>query len=270
MAFNDDETSVQDGERIELYRLVGTYNTYYLTSWDVDFVNSEATWEAKALDRENVERGTHADDELDVTVQIAANHPVVAEYAINVAPPTLTLTILQVHPANPDSTVILFEGPVLSWSVSGRIATMNAPNIFSYLFDKPLPGHKYQAPCNFRLGSDQCGVDMTLPENTHDTTIDSFTDTLTIEVADSPFPDGACVAGRMIVGSEERTIVSNVGTTFTIRMAFSPNIIATNAVTIRRGCNKLFLGDCIQKFNNARNFGGFPYIPNQNPYSNRL
>lgn len=45
---------------------------------------------------------------------------------------------------------------------------------------------------------------------------------------------------------------------------WSPDFIAGEAVTVRAGCAHT-TADCLGKFSNLGNFGGFPYIPDRNP-----
>lgn len=269
MAVLDDEQSTQDAAPIELFRFVGTYQTYFRTSHPSNIVNSESTWTAASVRRSDVEEGTQEDDDIAIDIEIAITDPIVADYVINVPPPNLALQILRVHPTNLDDSLLLFDGEVVSWSIKGRVAKARVPALFSYIFNKPLPRIKYQAPCNHVLGDARCGVDMTAVENSQDTTIATINENV-ITVAASTFPDGECIGGRMIAASEQRMIVNNVGNTITIASPFSPNVAISDAVTIRRGCDHALNGDCINRFNNAENFGGFAYVPTSNPFNSRL
>lgn len=274
MTFASDEQSVQDGSPIELYKFIGTYNTYRLTNRGEDVTNSDGTYDGGfAIRRSSLEEGTQEDDDISLDVDLSASHPMVTEYAINEPPPDLRLIVYRAHPTDLDDTLVLFDGEVVSWNIrmtrEGRVASMKVPSLFSFLFDAPLPRPKYQAPCNHVLGDARCGVDMTDPANTHDTTISTITSNV-IVVADTPFGDGECDGGEMIAGGERRMITGNVGTTYTISSPFSPGVSTSDAVTLRRGCDRALGGDCINRFDNAINFGGFPLVPNRNPFGGRL
>lgn len=271
MAFNDDEISVQDGSPIELYTFIGTYNTYRLTNWDVDIVNSDGTFESQyAITRSGLSEGTQEDDDISLDVRLNITHPMVVEYVLSgLAPPTLQMVLQRAHPADLDDNITLFTGEVVSWNIKGRVATMRVPSLFSFLFDAPLPRPKYQGPCNHVLGDVRCGVDMTDPANSQDTTISTISGT-TITVAANTFADGETYGGQMISGSERRMITGNTGTSFTIATPFSAAVVATDPVTIRRGCDHALTGDCLNRFNNVINFGGHAYVPGRNPFNSRL
>lgn len=271
MTFDSDERSIQDGSPIELYQFVGTYTTWRLTNADTDQTNAAGTWDSTyAIKRTSLEEGTQEDDDISLDLQLHASHPMIADYAINEPPPALTMTLFRAHPADLDDTITLFTGEVISWKIEGRIAKIRVPSLFSFLFNGPLPPVKYQGPCNHKLGSTFCGVDMTSAANSQDTTISTISGN-TVTTAVSQFADGTCVAGELIAGDERRMITANVGTTFTIASPFSAEVVATDAVTIRQGCDHSLNGsNGCAKFSNWINFGGFPYVPNRNPYAGRI
>ena len=181
----------------------------------------------------------------------------------------LVLEVYRAHPQDIDDAFLLFAGEVVTWSIDGRVAKARVPSLFSFLFDSPLPRVKYQNPCNHTLGDEFCQVDMTAPENTHDTTITAI-DGTTITVASNPFPDGECDAGELIAPQERRMISSNTGTTLNINFAFSPAVQVNDPVTLRRGCDHALNGDCINRYNNAINYFGTVLVPTRNPFNSRL
>jgi|SRR6056297_2648425 len=269
MTFDSDERSVQSGSPIELFKFTGTYNTWRLTNWGRDVTNSDGTYSAAyAIERTEREQGTQEDD-TDMDVSIDASHPMVADYAIQEPPPGLLLQIFRAHPADLDDTFKIWEGEVISWNLTGRVAKMRVPSLFSFLLDSPLPRPRYQAPCNHVLGDEFCGVDMTDSANFHDTTIDTISGT-SVTLDSNPFSDGECDAGEMIAGDERRMITSNTGLAFTISSPFTSEVGAGDSVTIRRGCDHAKDGDCLNRFDNVINFGGHPLVPVRNPFNERF
>ena len=270
MTFDTNEKSTQDGSPIELYKFIGTYNTYRMTNRGRDVTNAEGTYISETLKRSKLAEGTQEDDDINLDVEIRASHPIVLEYAINEPPPSLILQVYRAHPQDLNDTLLMWEGEVISWNIKGRVAKMRVPSLFSFLFNGPLPGIKYQGPCNHVLGDTRCQVDMTSPANTHDTTVTAITANQ-IQLADNPFSDGQCDAGEMIylTGGERRMITENAGTVFTVATPFA-GLSVSDTVTIRRGCDHAFNGDCRGRFNNGIHFGGFPFVPNKNPYGGRL
>ena len=273
MVFATDERSIQDGAPIELFKFIGTYSTYRLTNHGRPITNTDGTYESGfAISRSDAEGGTQ-DEDLEIDIDIDPSHPMIAEYVINEPPPGLRLQIFRVHPNDLDDTYLLWDGEGVSWSVQAtprsRVAKLRVPSLFSFLFDGPVPRPKYQSPCNHILGDARCGVDLTSAANSHDTTITAISGN-TITLASNPFPDGEVNAGQMIAPSERRMVIANTGLTFTIASPFSPAVSVSDAVTIRRGCDHALNGDCVNRFDNAINFGGFPLVPDRNPFDSRL
>lgn len=271
MTYDTVEKSTQDADPIELFKFVGTYNTYRLTNYDQDVTNSDGTYTSITLERSEVESGTQQDTDISLDIQLPASHAMITEYAINVPPPAMSLQVFRVHTDNLDDTLLLWDGEVISWAIDGRTAKIKVPSIFSYLFDTTEPWPKYQGPCNHVLGDSICGVDMTSVANAYSTTVSAVLGNV-LTLAASSFADGQCNGGEMIFtsGGERRMIISNTGTSFLVSSPFSSNLIVGSSVTVRRGCNHEMLGDCKNKFNNVSKFGGFPYVPDRNPYDGRL
>lgn len=270
MTFQADEQSVQNAAPVELYKFIGTYNTYRLTNHGRSLTNTDGTYDpAFAVSRTDAEEGTQEDDDISIDIEIDVSHPMVAEYAIEQPPPDLRLQIFRAHINDLNDTFLVWDGNVISWGLNGRVARLRVPSIFAFLFDAPVPRTKYQAPCNHILGDARCGVDLSLPENSADTSIVSINGT-EIVVAANPFPDGELNAGQIIATNERRMVTASAGTTLTIASRFSSAVVGGELVTLRRGCDHALAGDCINRFNNAINFGGHPLVPNRNPFSSRL
>ncbi len=268
MAFATVETSLASAAPIELYKFTGDYNTYRYTSHNSEITNLEGTYLVETIQRNGIEKGT-SDDDVWMEIQLPFNNAMVSEYVFSQSPPSLYMEVWRVHPDDLNDSLLLWQGQVLSWSVKGAIAHLKIPALLSYVMKSPLPAVKYQAPCNNILYDNRCQVvaspsfeDLTL-------TVVSITDNV-IELSGSPFADGACNGGEMVnpSGSERRMITNNVGVTFTVATTFS-NLSVSDTVTIRQGCDHSFT-TCVSKFSNGRNFGGFPLVPDRNPFKGRL
>lgn len=87
-----------------------------------------------------------------------------------------------------------------------------------------------------------------------------------IEMAPASLLPGEFAGGWVeAVGGDKKTmIVSNTDSTVTL-LSLSP-FIEGEAVMLYRGCDKT-LTTCRDKFGNLPNYGGFPFIPNKNPFN---
>lgn len=267
MTFATREVGPVSSRPVELFKFVGTFNTYRLTSWPEDVTNTDGTYTSTAIKRGKVEGGSQEDDNLRMEITLPYSHPMVSEYVFSDSPPRLNFFLYRAHPEDYNDTLLLWTGLTLSWSISGREAKLSVPSLFNWLLSGLCPPPKYQAPCNHVLYDTRCSVDPTSYE--HETTVSSITGN-SIVLASNPFADGLCDGGEMdfVSGGERRMIISNTGTTFTVSSNFA-GLSTSDTVKIRQGCDHSFT-TCKSKFNNGINFGGFPLVPGKNPFIGKL
>lgn len=267
MAYQDDETGLTSGRPIELYKFDGTYNDYFLTSYSEEVFSSGVTYTPLPISRNPLKVATQEQTENALEITMPFDHPLVQEYAYQNAPPDLNFELLRAHETDPSDTVALWAGRVTGFSVEGRTAKLKVPALMSYALNGNAPVPRYQAPCNHILYDTRCGVDPGV--NQHITTITQITGNI-ITVADYPFTPQDAVAGQVISpGGEQRMIISVLGTDITLTYPFA-GLTVGDDVTIRKGCDHAFDGDCKTKFNNGARFGGFPIVPARNPFTSTL
>lgn len=267
MAYNEYEIGATSGRPLELYEFDGTYNDYYMTSYGQEVISLGRRYEAYPIKRNPLSLKTQDNGEKALEISIPFDHPLVTEYAYQNAPPDLSFTLYRAHQQDPDDRVKLWEGKVTGFTVEGRIARLKVPATFSYILQGNTPTPRFQAPCNHVLYDARCGVDPSLHQ--HTTTVLNVTDT-DITIAAPGFADGAAVAGIMFTASgEARMIISNVGTAIQVSYPFS-GLEVGQSVTLRKGCDHALQGDCINKFSNGARFGGFPIVPDRNPFTSTL
>jgi hypothetical protein len=267
MAYQDDETGLTTARPIELYRFSGTFNSYNLTSYNLPVTSNGTTYKPVAIDRNKLKVSTQEQTENALEITMPFDHPLVTEYAYQNAPPNLTLELIRCHETNPNDTVILWKGRVTGFTVEGRIAKLKVPAIMSYALNGNAPTPRYQAPCNHILYDARCGVNSALHQ--HVATITQITGNI-ITINNYPWSPTAAVAGQMITpAGEQRMIISVTGNDITVTYPFAKVQIG-QSVTIRKGCDHSFEGDCKTKFNNGARFGGFPIVPARNPFTSTL
>lgn len=147
----------------------------------------------------------------------------------------------------------------------------------SHLLEKKA-GHVLSKTCETELGSDECTINMSLSTNRTTETVKAITnpgDTDKYQFTIEATTFGFASPSRATNGKVEFTSGDNDGITATISaISSSPsdvivtlygvtpfNIQVGDAVTVFAGCNKLFNGDCQNKFSNRINFQGRPHAP---------
>jgi len=268
MAYNDYETGADTAKPVELYRFTGTFNTYRLTSYALPVTSNGQLYDLAPISRNKLNVGTQENGgERALEISLPFDHPLVQEYAYESAPPNLTFELIRAHQQDFDDTVLLWSGRVTGVSVSGRTAKLRVPATFSYVLEGNTPNPRFQSPCNHVLYDNRCGIDPTAHQQI--VTVDSFLG-FNIQLNTTSWVDNEGVAGIMIApGGESRMIMSNVGTSVEVSYAFS-NLQIGDSVTLRKGCDHALNGHCINRFNNAARFGGFPLVPDRNPFTSTI
>jgi len=273
LSYQDVETSRQDAEPIELYLFEGSNNSYYFTSYDEDIQFQGQTYLRSAVSRRAVKFGTSAQEEVAIEVSLPYTESVAFEYVFASAPPELKITIFRVHASNNFATdaVVLWRGRVTATTVEGRMAKFRVPSIFGYLFGGTAPTQNYQAPCNHRLYDSRCKVPLVGNRFLADV-VSVSGNFVQLDAIPPAFEPQELVAGEVKIstGNEARLVVGQTGTTIEVAYPFSSVVRPGVTLDVRKGCNRALTGDCINRFNNAENYGGFALVPNRNPFEGNV
>ena len=268
MTFETIETSRTDAQPIELYQFEGTFSTWRMTSYQASITAAGGTFTPLAgLSRGILKIGTQEEDGLALDITLPFDHPMVAAYAYDTAPPKLDFTLFRVHLSDLLSPVTMWKGKVTTFAVEGRKAKFRVPSLFSYMLSGVAPQPRFQAPCNHLLYDARCQV--SLAANQHTTTVTAIADRI-ITVAGHPYSAGECNAGELSfpAGNQGRMIMGNTGNDFTVTYPFAGLVVGAS-VTLKRGCDHSF-ATCKAKFSNGINFGGVPLVPDRNPFTSKI
>lgn len=266
--YDELEGSVSESAPVEAYEFVGTFQTYRYTSSDQAVNIGGNDYLPIAISRSQLKAGTHEDDNLSLDLELPFDIPVVRDYAFAETPPKLELTVYRQQPtATGTNFVIYWKGVVRGFTVNDRKAKIQVPSVFSLALQGELPNVYYQTPCNHTLYSSRCGI----AGATH-----SFAGTVqavlgtAITLTGTPTTADNLAAGEIVNdrNGERRMVLSNTGNAIEIGYAFV-DLIVGDTVTLYKGCNHSF-ETCRVKFDNVINFGGFPYIPADNPFAGEV
>jgi uncharacterized phage protein (TIGR02218 family) len=269
MSYTSVETSVQEGLPVEVYKFVGTYKTYRYTDADRAMTFFGEIYEPIAISREEATTGDQSQDGVEMIVQMPQTVDLVKDYVFNISPPDLNLTIYRCHAGLNFAVdpIVFWTGPVTGFSVEEDIAKVRIPSILESVFSGNMPNFFYQQSCNHTLYDDRCRVDKVA--NTITTYVTSI-DGQNVTVADQGFADGYLKGGIIAIPgiNEKRLILGNAANVINVFYPFS-KLTVGDSVELSAGCDHS-KATCKAKFNNVRRFGGFPYIPQDNPFVGNL
>ena len=266
MPFNSSETGAATSQPVEVYTFTGTYNTYRLTSYSRDVTVAGTPYVAVPLRRNRLKVGTQAEKEVSIEVEMPFDHPLVQEYGYQSSPPTLVMELRRAHLSDLTDAVLMWKGRVTAFAIEGRVAKLKIPSIFSYILQGNTPVPRFQAPCNHVLYDARCAVDPAGFQ--YVTTVVSAVRNV-LALSSSPFGADDCRGGVVILPSgEQRMVIANLGTSFTVTYPFA-GLQLGDTVTVRQGCDHT-ISTWRLKFNNKDRFGGFPAVPDRNPFTSNI
>lgn len=182
-----------------------------------------------------------------------------------------SVKIGQVFTDTPDlGRMELYVGKVGDFSYDRMQITAQARNIWKSL-NINWPYYTYQDKCVWRFGSVGCGFDATSVTLAINSINVGSSDTLSI-LLNSGTLSSSYAAGRFNLGRATITGGLNNGFVRTIRIHTGDLISLSHylpysdlsglTLSIYPGCQKRLLDDCHSTYNNAKNFLGWPWIPN--------
>lgn len=264
MSYTTLETSRDDGAPIELYRFVRGVDRWTWTSADVAVVYQGETYTPAVIQRNEPDQDQQRAGPLTVTVP--RDNAVAGLFRVFVPAGTTGLTVYRAHRDDLADVIPLWQGRVRGVEWRGSEARIQCEALDAML-DRQALHRGYGLNCPHFLYDLRCKISAESFRVAGPLASLSGT-TLTAAIFATQ-PDGWWVSGYVRVAQQDyRMVIAHTGDTVEVLSAFedlSPNdIIETFA-----GCDRT-LATCRTKFSNAVNYGGFPWIPLDNPFETGL
>lgn len=261
MPYTDSEHSARGGEPVELYRFNVGLTEWLYTSADRQYTLASKVYAPTFIERDNLTASDEAPREA-MDVRVARHNPVAALFNAQAPDGTMYLSIFREHRGISDF-IQLGRWRVLAVNWQGSQAALKCQPMFTSLARTVLK-KRFSLTCTHETFDPDCGLAKSLwatPATL--TTHEGITMTATAFAA---HPDGYFKGGELDAGSgRKRRILSHVGNAITLTTSI-PGIGPGDAVTAYPGDDKRIEGDCLLRFANTANHGGFPYIPDSNPF----
>lgn len=253
----------------ELYSFVySTGVVYSVTSADTPQTYLGIVYQPVTIGRDAI----NIDSELDkanINVTFDLDNTFASGWMASVTDALLTLTIFSID-IDTGTPSVAWKGRLMSTKPDLSSITMAFESIFTSLRNAGLRA-KYQLTCRFALYGRGCNLSMSNFEVAG--TLSAISgNTLTVAEA-ANYPDGRFTGGMVLAPDGSlRYIMQHVGNQLTLLRAnvplfdtFAAAEGATLAISLYFGCDRS-TQTCLTVFNNLLNHGGFPYIPNVNPF----
>ncbi len=176
------------------------------------------------------------------------------------------IQIHRVNLSNPnDDNVLLFDGKVADTKIDEAVIDLRCTTLD--FLNLELPKRELQVACNWQLYGSYCGLTL---EDWTVTAVGVDAGSERDKISYSSFLVGTTqyFRGGFIVGLSghntglSKHVTNHEAAQIKVLPPFPFDPEVDEGLTIAPGCNHN-LADCENKFNNLGNYGGFPYIPNQ-------
>ncbi|PSJ60740.1 phage BR0599 family protein [Pseudaminobacter soli (ex Li et al. 2025)] len=273
MSYDTPETSVDQGQPYFLYLFDNGVSQVRLASDATDLrkdpeLSGEAkTWTGSPIKHENIKQtGNIEKNYVDLIFPLSDPY---GRTLLSPAPQITTVTIWRGHHTDlSEQHRVVWKGRIVGTKEVGQTIRVTVESIFTSM-RRPGCRARYQRTCRHALyfpGCDLNIADFKVPATV--TAVNSLA--LTVAAAASK-EDGYYKAGVVVFNGLFGWVEKHVGNQLTLVTSINglAEAVAKSgsaAVEIAPGCD-LSNKTCNAKFNNRLNFGGFPYMTDENPFS---
>jgi len=268
MAYDAKDKSVAQGAPVEFYKFTGDFGVYRYTTDNIPGTcNGEIYLPVEGgISRSAIELTTAVDNLVTCDIMLPADNPVAQSVAFKQNPDVWEVEIRRAHRGDDWASEWSLEwwGFGLGSSVSGDIATLQTGDAIQQFFGRTIPNVTYKRSCNHKLYDARCKVD--IADWTLTTSVikvqASFVTVDNDQAANDALAGGQAVVPRT---GETRPILRNTDNVIKIAYPFI-DIEPGDEIKLIFGCDHSKTGDCLQRFNNVINYGGFDDIPSADPF----
>lgn len=269
MTYAVKDISVESGGPVEFYKFTGPFGTFRYTSDNKPGVCDGELYVVLegGISRTAIDTSVASDSVVTCDITLPAKSELAVLYCYTKSPDELMVEVRRAHRGDDWNTEWEMEwrGFGLDTSTNGDEAIIRTGSALQAKLTGNIASIYYQRSCNHKLFDSRCGVDKA--DWTLTTTITKI-QSFIITVDDDQAADNALEGGEIINTrtGESRTIYSNTNNVLRISAPFVMAEVG-DTVELVFGCDHSRLGHCKNRFNNVERFGGFPFIPTVNPFT---
>ena len=260
MTYTAYEAEIQSGAPVLLFLFTKGATEWRMTTNAVDVVMDGETWTATQVKPSKFSL-TQDPVKDALELQFPQDNAFAAQYLTDGSDDDTSVVVYRAHLVDPaEDMPIVWQGTVSSAYLTDRMIAVSCESLLKRLSRSNLMA-TYQANCRHAVYSTACGL--VRGNFDYTATVDSIAANVVTLTAGHGITSGALTGGEIEKGGYRRFIVLHEGDDLTlIRPLFG--LAASDSVTLIEGCDRS-LATCIAKTNVA-NYGGFPWIPQVNPF----
>ena len=245
------------GSPVEFYTIRRGTQTWLYTSADEAVTDNGLTYQPAGISRGQLEQKK---DAAGTQVKVSLSLETDCAQALMVQSSERASVSIQKRQSSGDAVKLVLLGDVLSLKFAGNTVELTVATI-EHIFKTLIPKVLVQRTCPHALYGLSCGVNK--DDFAVETTVSSITGqviTVAASASNHIWRNGILrlASGRVLFIADHTT------SAITIWGPVPAELAVSDPVTVYRGCDKLF-ATCETDFDNAKNFGGFPNLPDRNP-----
>jgi uncharacterized phage protein (TIGR02218 family) len=264
--FKEADTSVSLGAPVEFYKFSGELGNYFYTNDSVPHTYKGDVYLPENISRTAIEITSVLDSIVTVDVELPVTNKLAQLYCLVNLPTFLNVEIFRWHRETDIEveTKRIWSGQSTGYKISDNWATIETSSRLHANLNLSTNQVTCQAQCNHRLYDSRCKLN---PNDFKWNTTALIIKGTKIFVENDQNEDHILKLGKLVVDrtGENRIITDNMSNTITVIYPFI-DIVPGEPVSIYMGCDKAY-STCIEKFNNVVNFGGFKWLPIDNPFN---
>ena len=266
MTYDATEKSLEKGSPVELYEIQLRGQVFTFTSSEEEVDANNKVYKPVPIERTKI-AVTPREPAETIEVTMPADEEFSKKYIDIVPGAKATLTIIRYHHLDSvGNQQIIWKGVVQSvgFSKNGREAKLAVMPVTKAL-DRNIPHYTYQSLCNHELFGVGCGV--TQNNFRHNDTVASKSGNDLVVNNLSGKGNGWATGGYITVGSTDfRLVIAHSGDQVTLLLPFPEDLnVVGKTVDVYAGCDHT-IQTCKNKFDNVRNYGGYAFVPDRNPF----
>lgn len=249
---------------VELYKFTcGTATYTYMATSEETYIYDGLTYQPKYMYRTSLSFSSDFAKDT-ITLTVPANNDVAAMFLVSRPEFSLGLEIYQgtFHSGN---FVSVWQGFVtgggFDFSGTAHSCELSCETKISRMERLGLI-RKYQLSCPHTLYSTACGASIAGATTT--ATVDTVSGTV-VTFTSTPSSLSHYVLGQIVKSDGSRRLITSYGTS-SIIMERAFTLEAGDSVVLYKGCDKT-VSVCKNRFGNILNYGGFPYMPDIDPFT---
>lgn len=269
MTYSEKDQSADEGAPVRFYEFRALTRNYRYTNDAEPQVFLGSTYQPINIEDTSLEVGPASGSVRSFNVVVPFDCDLAEDFGGVTMPDKLEITAYRVHRGEDWTTEYktLWQSKVIGITRQGRQLALICVGIAQSALTSNMNSVYYQQSCNHRLFDERCKVSKAA--NTAISTVVEIGPSA-VEVQDDGWDDHGLRAGTLVNNrtQEQRLILDNVANIVTIGFPFY-DILPGDEVQLIRGCNHSF-SECGVKFSNIANYGGYPYVPDRNPFNGGL